>query len=151
MCDNNITDNKLIKQCLGLNHRTHSTPLLKALGIESITTSVLRSTLDLLKSCVINNSLTKDFYLMLLSSTDLNQFLSKTLLGRAKTFCVENEIDISGYLFRDTYTNDIKLSLKKKAVVRPGCDGLIDSIRGLLSKEYNNFDRFLINNLLRAF
>ena len=50
------------------------------------------------------------------------------------------------YLFRDAYTNNIKLSLKKKAVVRPGSDGHIDSIRCLLSNEYNN-DRSLINNL----
>ena len=83
---------------------------------------------------MINNSLTKDFYLMLLSSTDLNQFLSKALLGRAEIFCVENEIDISEYLFREVYTNDIKLCLKKKA----GSDGHFDSIRGLLSKEYTS-------------
>ena len=62
---------------------------------------------------------------MLLFSTDLNQFLSKTLLGRAKTFCVENEINISEYLFRDAYTNNIKLSLKKKTVVRPGSEFLM--------------------------
>ena len=40
---------KLIKQCLGFKCRTHTTALMKALGIEYISSTIRQSSLDLLK------------------------------------------------------------------------------------------------------
>ena len=58
---------KLIKQCLGLKCRTHTTALMKALGIEYISRIVKQSSLDLLKVCLSNNSMTQKFYCMLMN------------------------------------------------------------------------------------
>ena len=58
---------KLIKQCLGLKCRTRTTALMKALGIEYISSTVKQSSLDLLKVCLSNNSMTQKFYCMLMS------------------------------------------------------------------------------------
>ena len=43
---------KLIKQCLGLKCRTRTTALMKALGIEYISSTIKQSSLDLLKVCL---------------------------------------------------------------------------------------------------
>ena len=58
---------KLIKQCLGLKCRTRTTALMKALGIEYISSTVKQSSLDLLKVCLSNNSMTQKFYCMLMN------------------------------------------------------------------------------------
>ena len=58
---------KLIKECLGLKCRTHTTALMKALGIEYISSIVKQSSLDLLKVCLVNNSMTQKFYCMLMN------------------------------------------------------------------------------------
>ena len=52
---------KLIKQCLGLKCRTSTTGLMKALGIEYISSTIKQSSLDLLKVCLLNNSKTQKF------------------------------------------------------------------------------------------
>ena len=58
---------KLIKQCLGLKCRTRTTALMKALGIEYISSTVKQSLLDLLKVCLSNNSMMQKFYCMLMN------------------------------------------------------------------------------------
>ena len=58
---------KLIKQCLGFKCRTRTTALMKALGIEYISSTIKQSSLDLLKVCLLNNSMTRKFYCMLMS------------------------------------------------------------------------------------
>ena len=58
---------KLIKQCRGFEFRTHTTALVKALGIEYISSTIKQSSLDLLKLCLLNNSMTQKFYCMLMN------------------------------------------------------------------------------------
>ena len=58
---------KLIKQCLGLKCRTRTTALMKTLGIEYISSTIKQSSLDLLKACLLNNSMTQNFYCMLMN------------------------------------------------------------------------------------
>ena len=42
-------------------------------------------------------------------------------------------------------------TFKKNSYSRPGYDGLVDSVRGLLATHYDNSSRFLLNHLLKAF
>ena len=58
---------KLIKQCLGLKCLARTTALMKALGIEYISSTVKQSSLDLLKVCLLNNSMMQKFYCMLMN------------------------------------------------------------------------------------
>ena len=76
---------KLIKQCLGFKCRTHTTALMKALGIEYISSTIKQSSLDLLKVCLLNNSMTQKFYCMLMNEPTVRQVASKTLYGRASS------------------------------------------------------------------
>ena len=72
---------KLMKQCLGLKCRTCTTPLMKALGIEYISSTIKQSSLDLLKVCLVNNSMTQKFYCMLNNEPTVRQVASKTFLA----------------------------------------------------------------------
>ena len=54
-------------------------------------------------------------------------------------------------MFNKDYCNNVKHTLKKNSYSRPGYDGLVDSVRGLLATNYDNFSRFLLNYLLKAF
>ena len=69
---------KLIKQCLGLKCRTRTTALMKALGIEYISSTTKQSSLDLLKLCLLNN-------LMLMNGPTVRQGASKMLYGRVSS------------------------------------------------------------------
>ena len=72
---------KLIKQC-----RTRTTALMKALGIEYISSTIKQSLLDLLKVCLLNNSMTQKFYCMLMNEPTVRQVASKTLYGRVSSY-----------------------------------------------------------------
>ena len=51
---------KILKQCLGLNNRSRTTPLLKAMCVDPISVSVSATSMELLKACVLRNSLCQD-------------------------------------------------------------------------------------------
>ena len=59
--------NRILKQCLGLNKCALSSVLLKATGINTISDTVNISSLNILKSCILSTSLCNDFYCMLLN------------------------------------------------------------------------------------
>ena len=54
-------------------------------------------------------------------------------------------------MFNKDYFNNVKHTFKKNSYSRPGYDGLVDSVLGLLAKNYNNSSGFLLNHLLKAF
>ena len=86
---------KLIKQCLGLKSRTRTTALMKALGTEYryISSTIKQSSLDLLKVCLLNNSMMQMFYCMLMNEPTVRQVASKTLYGRVSSFCHDKGIN----------------------------------------------------------
>ena len=93
----------------------------------------------------------KDFYFEILNCPELKKYSSRTLLGRVTEYLNDNDIDIIRYMFNKDYCNNVKHTLKKNSFSRPGYDGLVDSVRGLLATNYDNFSRFLLNYLLKAF
>ena len=111
--------NKLIKQCLGVCQRTHSTPLLKSLGIETLSNSVEKYSIDLLKSNIMNSSICNRFYCMLMCSPELDTFTSKTLFGRDKSFCQHHNIMVK-YMLYQGYVNFIKPRFKKEQIIKSG-------------------------------
>ena len=52
----------VIKQCLGLRMCCHTIPLLKAINILPISLNIHLESLDLLRKCILNNSLARYFY-----------------------------------------------------------------------------------------
>ena len=101
----NKLQSKLVKQCLGLHKWSRTSPLLKSMNMESISTIVKRKSLDLLKSCLFNTSLCKDFYFEILNSPELKKHSSRTLLGRVTEYLNDNDIDVISYMFNKDYCN----------------------------------------------
>ena len=108
---------KLIKQCLGLKCRTRTTALMKALGIEYISSTIKQSSLDLLKVCLLNNSMMQKFYCMLMNEPTVRQVASKTLYGRVSSYCRDKGINLLRYVFSDIYSCEITRKLKNEHIV----------------------------------
>ena len=72
------------------------------------------------------------------------------LYGRVSSYCHDKGINLLRYVFNDIYSCEITRKLKHEHIVNLGTNGLIDSIRGLLTN-YEITCQFLINNLLKAF
>ena len=141
---------KLRKQCLGFKCRTHTTALMKALGIECISSTIKQSSLDLLNLCLLNSSMTQKFYCMLMNEPTVRQVASKTLYGKVSSYRHDKGINLLRYVFSDIYSCEITRILKNEHIVKLGTNGIIDSIRGLLTN-YDITSQFLLNNLLGAF
>ena len=129
--------------------RTRTTALTKALGIEYISSTIKQSSLDLLKVCLLNNSMTQKFC-MLMNEPTVRQVASKTLYGRVSSYCRDKGINLLRYVFSDIYSCEITHKFKNEHIVKLGTNGLINSIRGLLTY-YDITSQFQLNNLLRAF
>ena len=142
----NKTQGKYVKSILGINFNTHTTPILKALSLPTVSTFIDIANVNLLKSCIFSDSLTQRFYLYLLrAETDIN--ISKTLLGRVKTIISDNNIMLFNTLmFKNTKSLNKELNMS----VPSGLDGTVDTIRFLLNS-YDNGNRRVLNNLLKAF
>ena len=142
----NKTQEKYVKSILGINFNTRTTPVLKALSLPTVSTFIDKANVNLSKSCIFSDSLTPRFYLYLLrAETDIN--ISKTLLGRVKTIISDNNTKpFNTLIFKKTKSLNKELNMS----VTSGLDGTVDTIRFLLNS-YDNGNRRLLNNLLKAF
>ena len=66
------------------------------------------------------------------------------------SYCCDKGINLLRYVFSDIYSCEITHKFKNEHIVKLGTNGLIDSIRGLLTN-YDITGQFQLNNLLRAF
>jgi hypothetical protein len=139
---------KHIKTVLGLSYYTHTTPLLQATRIESISNSVLSYSMDLLRSNILSCSASSKFYCFLL--TKKSHCVSKTLVERVRSYALDNDINIMKYIFNNSYRNATKNRLV--SCLPPGQSGIVDSVRSLLyTHKYDKGNRVQLNNLLMAF
>ena len=109
----NISDNnfkklykvqsRIIKKCLGLISSAQLTPLLLATTSRPISQSICMESLDLLKRCILNDSLTKDFYCYVLNDGNCS-----TLSGALGYFVNNTTCDILQYVFNNTYARYVK-------------------------------------------
>ena len=139
---------KLIKAFLGLGKRTYTSQLLEAVRVLPISNSIGVASMDLLRSCLVNDSKSTNFYSFLLSKTKNSKTLEKTLVGRAYMAAQHHSVNLYQYIFNNSYRKQCKHRFN--IGVRPGQDGMVDSIRYLLS-DYNNEKRLLLSYLLRPF
>lgn len=139
---------KHAKTMLGLSHSSRTTPLFQALNMDTVTHSVNVSSLDLLRSCITSTSATQNFYLHVLREKD-RKLVSNTLVRRVRSFCEKEDIDLCRYLFYKDYYINVKKRLKSN--IQDGQNGLVDSIRTLLSGKYSTEARNTLRFLLKAF
>jgi hypothetical protein len=141
-----ITQGKQIKTILGLNYNTHSSKLLQSLGIDPVSKTMQISSLDLLSSCINSTSATKKFYMFLYNCDKMAH--SKTLVGRTKEFCDDNNINLMKYVLDSSHKRSTKLKLQRH--LPAGNDGIVDSVRTLLWN-YSATNCKVLNNMLKAF
>ena len=136
----------LIKRHLGLSKWCHSSSLLQAVGILPLSVDINLQTMDLLKKCVITNSLARSFYSGLLCSCDT----SNTIVSKCRNFSNSNKINLIQYIFNDSYAYSSKKSFLNKYKCTPGKDGLVDTI-GTLLNDYTDENVKVLNLLLKSF
>ena len=85
--------------------------------------------IELLKSCILNTSGANKFYCHLLANRDKR--VKGTLLDRAQSHISMNNLNIADYVLNKSYRNNF--IRRSKAKIPHGENGLIDSVRHLLS------------------
>ena len=94
---------KLIKAFLGLGKRTYTSQLLEAVRVSPISNSNGVASMDLLRSCLVNDSKSTNFYSFLLSKTKNSKTLEKTLVGRAYMAAQHHSVNLYQYIFNNSY------------------------------------------------
>ena len=77
-----------------------------------------------------------------------NKFNKNSLINRASQLAVKNDVDLLRYIFNNDYYCKIKHTIKGH--VRPGTNGLVDTIRCLLNTSDCQNNKML-NLLLKSF
>ena len=141
---------KIIKSILGIPYSSRTTPLLNALELETVTDSVHKASLDLLKSCLLSDSRTQSFYCNLtgIVNTRYKPFVKNTLVDRAMSVCHNKNINYFRYLWDSSYRVKIKHCFINH--IHTGAIGFIDSIRNVLNN-YNHQNRKTLTCLLKSF
>ena len=138
---------KLLKAALGLKVFSRSTPLLEALKIPKISSTIEIQQLVLFKTMLTSSSRTGYFYKTLIQE-HLNGSTPghRDLVSRVNDTCIKYGISLVKYLYDDSYANIMKRAMKHF----PVNDGLVDSIRHLLAF-YNPYTTNVLNLLLLPF
>lgn len=131
---------KLVKAFLGLRKWSHSSPLLRALSIPSISQTLAHRSLSLLRSNLVHSSHAAGFYCYLLQSTSVN-----TLVNRAHTVMQNHNINFFYFVLNSAYCKSVKSMLFFRED-----NGIVDSIRTLLS-DYNELTRDVVQMLVNPF
>ena len=92
--------------------------------------------MDLLKKCVITNSLVRSFYCGLLCSCDT----SNTIVSKCRNFSNNNRINLIQDIFNVSYAYSFKKAFLTKYKCKPGRYGPGD-----------NIDTLLIENTVKKF
>ena len=134
---------KLLKSALGLKRSCRTKPLLQALNIDSILTTVENQKLSLFKSLLLSKSRSRVFYLHLLSLQINGSYVnSKNLVSSVISICKKYHISLLQYIIDEKYQLYCKRVVKSRAQ-----SGLSDSVKySLLSR---NLD--MSNALLASF
>ena len=137
------TQGKHLKSMLGLSYSCHTTPILQALRIQKASKIVANSSLDLLRSCLLSRSSTSSFYMYLLGRPRKDM----ALVARSRSLCDSYNIDMMKYVLSDDYKTITKQTVSP--VISPGTNGLVDSVRALLS-DYTADKHKILRVLLKS-
>ena len=139
---------KLLKAGLGLHKFCRSSPIMSALNIKKIESTIEIRSLDLIRSILCNSSRARPFYSHVLNQHICGKLNGHTdLIARVKVTCKKYDISFMKYIFDTSYSQSVRNDLKKMYTVE---DGVTDSVRQLLLR-HDPYSRVLLNLLLRAF
>jgi hypothetical protein len=140
------TQGKLVKAFLGLRKTSHTSPLIQALHIPPVATSIGLASLDLLRSSLLHGSSASYFYSHLLVHVNTNGFLAiDSLVNRSVLFARNRRVNINNFIFNDTYRSVCKNHLKYTDT-----NGLADTI-SFLFEDYGCDARNLVQSLVNPF
>ena len=139
---------RLLKTGVGLHKYCRSSPVIKALNVKKIETTMDISTLDLVRSMLCNNSRARLFYMYIMNMQICGKLAGHTnLLSRVQETCMKYNVSFLRYVLDKSYANKVKSDIRKQ-YCEP--DGLTDSVRQLLISR-DPYDRRLLNMLLKSF
>ena len=142
------TQSRLLKVGFGLNKFCKSTPILNAVNVLKIESSLEISSLDLIRSIFHNGSRARSFYMYLMNMHVCGKLKGHSdLILRAYNICVKHDISITRYIFDKVYSTTVRSGLRKCYNVP---DGLTDSVRQLLLSN-DPYNRYILNMLLIPF
>ena len=103
--------------------------------------------MDLLKSCVLSDSVAHDLYIFFLHKDN-----NRTLAGRVAEYCNMKNVNLSKYIMCDDYAKSIKDKLiRDNIMVEPSVNGVVDSIKYIIYNGYDSYSHMLLKYLLNAF
>jgi len=138
-----VHQGKLLKAMLGLSKYSRTSPLEKALRIPTIRSSIALSCFNLFKSCLMYPSKATNFYCNAMQ----NYFTGMNLLTRSFNFAHEFGVNLFKFVFNPHYAHSLRPCFYSSVED----DGLVDSIRFILS-DYGAFGaRDLLQQLVHAF
>ena len=125
------THGNIIKSSLGLSKYSRTSPLIASLDIQRVESVINNQTINLLRRCLMGDSLAAQFYWTLYKQGELDD---KTLIGRASHLMQKNELTFTKTIFNDIFHVNTKSVLFEH--VPHGSNGLIDSLRVI----FNDYD-----------
>ena len=125
---------------------SRSSPVLKALNIKKIETTIDISSLDLGRSLLCNGSRARSFYINLMNMHACGKLNGNNdLVSRIRETCDKHDVSFLKYVFNKNYASHVRQN-----ILRISPDGLSDSVRQLIIS-HEPYDRVLLRMLLKAF
>ena len=138
---------KLLKSVLGLKSYCRTTPVLNALKMNKISTTVEIDELNLLRTMLHSTSRASIFYKHVFNQYHRGENCGdKNLISRVHHTCKKYGISVIKYLCDQEYANSQKRVLQRI----PTNDGVVDTVRHLITN-INQHSRVLVNMLLKPF
>ena len=125
------THGNIIKSSLGLSKYSRTSPLIASLDIQRVESVINNQTINLLRRCLMGDSLASQLYWTLYKQGELDY---KTLIGRASHLMQNNELTFMKTIFNDIFHVNTKSVLFE--YIPHGRNGLIDSLRVI----FNDYD-----------
>ena len=142
------TQAKLLKTSLGLHKFCKNTPVLNAIKVNKIETSLDIGYLELVRSMFKSQSRAKPFYNHILNMHVCGKLKTHDdLVHRAHNSCNKYGISFIKYILDDNYALHSKKQIKQ---CFPTNDGYTDSVRQLLLSA-DPYDKMVLNMLLMPF
>ena len=139
-----VIQGKCLKAALGLKYYCKTSPLLHALNIDRVSTSIEIHQLALFKSMFFSSSRTSVLCKFLLSEFLKGGLSShKNLVSAVMKTCDKHNISMAQYLCESSH----KPACKRRIRTRPEC-GIADSVKYVLNSSH---DVLIINDLLSPF
>ena len=139
---------KLLKTGIGVHKLCRSSPILNAMKVHKIETTLDLSTLNLARSMLCCDSRARSFYIYVMNIHNSGLLRGHgDLFSRVRAICGKHNILFMKFVFNNEYANTVTANVKS-AYHQP--DGLTESVRMLLHSK-DAYDRNLLNLLLKAF